>query len=292
MLPYTLGGDRRLRRYAGALDDSPDYRVLRRLPRIEEMWFTSMPHGPDIRIGVVDIETTGLAENAKIIEIALVKVSLIDGQLGDMTSPLSMFEDPGEPLADDIARLTGLSDLYLAGKRFDEELLADQLDDVDVLLAFNASFDIPRLRRRFDWLDHPAVCAMRDYDWAGAGYEGRTQRALLNHAGLFYSPHRAEIDTAALAVLISLPAADGRTIAAHIVDHGKRPRARIAAHGAPIEIKNRLRERGYRWESDRRMWTIEVDPAAAADEERALRTICQLIRPQREVVDWYDRYSG
>ena len=46
MLPYTLGGDRRLRRYASALDASTNYRVLRRLPRLEEMWMTSMPHGP------------------------------------------------------------------------------------------------------------------------------------------------------------------------------------------------------------------------------------------------------
>lgn len=106
MLPYTLGGDRRLRRYASALDASADYRVLRRLPRLEEMWMTSMPHGPDIRIGVIDIETTGLADNAKIIEIALVKIALVDGQLGDMSAPLTMFEDPGEPLAEGIVRLT------------------------------------------------------------------------------------------------------------------------------------------------------------------------------------------
>jgi DNA polymerase III subunit epsilon len=220
-----------------------------------------------------------------------VKMSLAEGQLTAMGEPISMLEDPGVPLSPDIARLTGLTDADLAGQAFDEWALAGHLRDVDVLLAFNAAFDAPRLRRRFDWMIQPWCCALRDFDWAAAGWEGRTQHALLAHAGMFYTAHRAATDTAALAALLALTAPDGRTIAANIIDRGQRKTVRIAARGAPFGLKTALRARGYRWDSAAREWAIEVEQGASDEEERSLRRLSSLIRPTRQKLDWHERHT-
>lgn len=293
MVPYLQDGDPILNRYARQLEaDANNFRVLRRLPRIEEMWCVpTPPAGPDIVLGVVDIETTGLGDDAKVIEIAMTKVALVDGQLASIAPPLTMLEDPGEPLAEDIRKLTGITDADLAGHQFDEELLAHELADVDALVAFNAQFDGPHLQRRFAGLRHPWICARLDYDWRGAGYEGRSQSALLNDAGLFYEAHRAAIDAWALAVLISMPASDGRTIASHMVDRARTIQTRIAATNAPYRVKDDLKGRGYRWDVRQRLWTADVEQHEVPTELEFLLELHPQIRPTLTEIDWFNRHT-
>ena len=245
MKPFDLQCDPALREAARALDDSPEYRILRRLPHMEELWLMPTPvGGPDIRLGIVDTETTGLGDDAKIIEIAVMELALVDGQLANITPPASMMEDPGEPLSSDITRITGISDEMVHGQRFDENLLAGQLDQFDALVAFNAKFDAGHLRRRFPWLMHPWICAREDFDWAKAGYSGRSQQALVEECGHFYPPHRAAADIWALAMLIGMPAGDGRAIAAHMVDNARRTEFRVSAFNAPFAVKDQLKAAG------------------------------------------------
>jgi DNA polymerase-3 subunit epsilon len=288
---FDLQGDGTLREYARMLDASDDYRVLRRLPREDELWLVPTPSlGPDVTIGVIDVETTGLDDNAKIIEIALLKMELVDGQLAQIGSPFQMLEDPREPLKPEIVRITGLTDDDLRGRRFDENRFAEELGSVDVLCAFNAKFDAGHLRARFSGLLHPWVCARSDYDWAADGHEGRSQQALVASMGHFYEAHRAAADIWALSMLIAMPAPDGRTIAAHLVDRGRKLETRITAMNAPFAVKDQLKGRGYRWNPRHRHWSIDVAPAAAATEVEALGHIHPLIRPVATAVDWFDRH--
>ena len=293
MVPYTLDGDPILQRYARRLEaDADNFRVLRRLPSIEEMWCApTPPAGPDIVLGVVDIETTGLGADAKVIEIAVTKIALVDGQLASIAPPLTMLEDPGEPLSDEISKITGITDADLAGHRFDEERLAQELADVDALVAFNAKFDGPHLQRRFAGLRHHWICARLDYDWKAAGYEGRSQSALLNDAGLFYEAHRAAVDAWALAILISLPASDGRTIASHMVDRARTIQTRIAATNAPYRVKDDLKARGYRWDVRQRVWTADVEQDDVPTELEFLLDLHPQIRPTLTKVDWFNRHT-
>lgn len=291
MKPFDLQGDPTLQRYARELDASDDFRVLRRLPRPDELWLMPTPAaGGDIVVGVVDCETTGLADDAKVIEIAMLKMTLVGGQLADITEPMSMLEDPGEPLSPEIKSITDITDDDLHGQRFNEGLLAHAMGDVDVLCAFNAPFDAAHLTRRFPGMRHPWIDARSEFDWRGAGHDGRSQQALLAGFGHFYEAHRAASDIWALAMLIAMLAADGRTIAAHVVDNGRRVDVRIAAVAAPFAVKDLLRARGYRWQPHTRTWTIDVPSFLLDDECAALRAISSAIRPQWTEVDWYNRH--
>lgn len=290
---FELESDDALETYARALEKSPDYRVLRRLPNLEEIWLTPTPSGgPAIRLAVVDTETTGLSDSDKMIEFAVVKLALDDeGQLCKLSIPFSGLEDPGVPLSPAIEKITGISDEILVGRCFDEELLRHQLDDVDAIVAFNSRFDAAFWRRRFPWLGQPWICAYRDHDWAGEGHAERSQAALLAaKGGLFYSGHRAATDAWALAILISMQAADGRTIAANLVDAARRPSFRIAASGAPFATRDDLKERGYRWCPRRRVWSIDVSVERRPEECEWLEALHPFIRPVVDEVDWFNKH--
>jgi len=287
---YDMQLDPLLHQCALHLDASPDYRVLRRLPRVEELWMMSSPNGPDITLGIVDTETSGLGPDAKIVEIAVRRMELVDGQLADLSPSVSMLEDPGEPLSPAITRITGLTDEDLAGQRFNEELLAHSLGKCDALVAFNARFDAGHLRRRFPGIRHPWICAQRDYPWSANGHQGRGQQALVEEMGWFYPPHRAAADIEALAIMIAMHAKDGRSIAAHLVERAQRTDARIAARDAPFAVKDLLKARNYRWNADRRVWTIDCDAADVDAEIAALARISPMIRPGMTEIDWYNRH--
>lgn len=267
-----------------------DYRVLHRLPHADEIWLSPTPETGTLTLGIIDVETTGLTDTDRMVELALAKIVIGDGQVVDVKPPISMMEDPCIQLSEEVRRVTGLNDDDLFGHSFDEDLLAAELGDVDVLVAFNSAFDARFVRQRFPHIRHPWICALRDFDWAGAGYQSRSQTGLLAERGHFYAAHRAAADAWALLVLIANSAPDGRAIAAHLIERGQRTDVRLSASGAPFQVKDDLKAAGYRWQPDRRVWRIDVAEADASAHVDFLRTLHPGIRPVVEGVDWYNRH--
>ena len=292
MQPFTLGGDRALEAHARALEAaSGDYRVLRRLLRPEELWLTPSQHGTQTVLGIVGTETTGLNDDARLIELSIVKLVIdAEGWPCEVHCPLTMCEDPGEALSTLIRQITGLADAALSGLRFDEPLLRHHLHGVDALVAWNAAFDARHWRARFPWSDQPWICALKDHDWLAEGHAGRSLASVLSDRGLFYPPHRAEIDAWALTVLLTMQARDGRSIAANLVDAGRRADLRIEASGAPFAAREGLKAMGCRWDARRRLWSIEVRQDAADGVIDAMQAIHPSIRPTLAPVDWFNRH--
>lgn len=289
---YDFGGDRALEQQARALEASADFKVLRRLPHLEEVWLTPIPTGgPAITLAVIDTESTGFGDADKMIELAVVKLSLTaDGQLCNVQPVIGQFEDPGCPLTAEITAITGIDDAMVAGHSFDEKALASILAPVDAIVAFNAAFDAAFWRRRFPWLDKPWLCALRDMDWMAEGHVERSQAAMLVAKGHFYPAHRATVDAWALAMLMAMPARDGRTIAVHIVEAGRRTGSRIAAVHAPYFVRGELKERGYRWCPRRRVWRTDVASDQSGSEVIWLQELDHRIRPTIEKIDWHSRH--
>lgn len=289
---YEYEGDPALEASARVLEASGDYLILRRIPQPHELWVAPTPiHGPDIRLAIVDSETTGLGADDRMIEFALVTVALdADGQLCHVSHPISGLEDPGVSLDPEIVTVTGIDDTMVAGKRFDEDVLRDQLADVDAIVAFNAKFDRHYWQARFPWIDLPWICAQRDIDWPAQGYVGRGQAQLLMARGFFYPAHRAATDAWALTVLLATQAVDGRTIAANLVDGARRTTYRVRAVGAPYGCRERLKHAGYRWDAHERVWWIDVEESGLDAELAVLMEMHPFIRPTHEALDWFDRH--
>lgn len=294
---YHLNPNRRGERIARHLEKFDDYRVLRRLPRPDEMWCRSMPLSDNIiRLAIVDCETTGLdSARHKIIEFAVGTLS-IDAKHGDVidvTPPQSWLEDPAEDLPIEIERLTHITSDMLIGKWFPETAIMKAMAGTDAVVAHNAKFDRAFSIRRFPALaELPWICSMSEVDWPGLGLDGgRGIGALLTSSGFFLpNAHRAAADVWATTCLLATTAPDGRAVAASMVDTARRPSERLYAARAPFACKDMLKAAGYRWSSDRRAWWIEGDPERIANERRWLEQVSRNIAPTIDILNWRTRH--
>lgn len=273
-----------------------DYRVLQRLPRIEEILCQPTHHEGLTRIAFVDCETTGLdTARDDLIELAIAAAIFnSSGELVRIYPCRSWVEQPSRPLEPKITQITGLTDSDLWGNRFDERVITRALNWADVIVSHNAAFDQAFLARRFPdaMAGRSWGCTANDVDWLALGFGGRSLFQLMTEAGYFYPAHRAAPDAWALMWLMTRPAGDGSTLAAHLLDAIARPSLRIFAEGAPISIKDQLKSRGYRWNPVERVWWIDIALDQEWSERMWLDEVCPLIRPHIELRSSTDRYNG
>lgn len=277
---------------ARQVGEHDDYRVLRRLPRINEMLMNCLPDNP-VTLGILDTETTGLdPERDEVVEVAVTLLAInCSGELYDIEEPRSWLEQPSRPLEPKVMQVTGLTDADLVGQRFDVGAIDALLKRCHVLVSHNAKFDRAFLASRFgNLVDKPWGCTVSDMDWLGHGLGGRSLGHLLYEGGYFYEAHRAGPDSWALACLLAGRASDGRTFAAHLVDAVRTPSCRIYARRAAFEVKDRLKARGYRWSAQQRCWWIEVPPQGESAEYAWLAELSHQIAPAVEMVTAYERH--
>jgi DNA polymerase-3 subunit epsilon len=111
--------------------------------------------------------------------------------------------------------------------------------------------------------------------------------------GLFFAAHRASDDVTALLHLVNHPVDESRTVLRALVDKASRPTFRIEARDAPFHVKNVLKARGYRWNADARVWSLEVaeDAFAAEIDWTTEHVYGGRRRPDVKRVTWRDRHA-
>ncbi|MCG9125885.1 hypothetical protein LH460_14695 [Laribacter hongkongensis] len=186
------------------LDNHAGYRVLRRVPDTIER-SKSPEHVQGFAL-IADTETTGLdTASCKCIELGLLLVEF-DQQTGKVVAEVgrhSGLQDPGEPLTEEITRITGLTDKDLAGQKFDEDAISELVDKADVVIAHNAGFDRPILERYWpSFIEKQFLCSQKQIDWAGLGISSRKLEWLAYSMGMFYPAHRAVEDCMALLAIL------------------------------------------------------------------------------------------
>lgn len=213
-----------------------------------------------LRTGVVvDVETTGLNRKTDaVIEIGLrrFRFNRANGDLVEAGETYAALQDPGAPLSDDIKRLTGLTDADLAGKAIDWTRVGRLLDDAHLVIAHNASFDRPFIDRccRIS-TDKVWACSFKQIDWARKGFNVHKLELLSIYHGFFADSHRAMSDVDALLNLLTM--ADWTTHKTYLNEllvNARRALARVSALNSPFESKDLLKERGYGWDSNARVW--------------------------------------
>ena len=252
-----------------------DYRLLSRVPLTLASASFPMQMNPvagDERpFLVVDVESTGLDTQAdKIIELGMVRgqYSPSQGRITSISGALSRFEDPGVPISEEITQITGITDEDVAGQAFDEQEVAQWFAGDPLVIAHNASFDRPMMDRRFPAFAKAGWgCTVSEIDWKALGYEARKLEYLLFKHGYFYEGHRAAIDCLATAWLLHVnPDAFG-----HLLASVRQPTITIKAFGAPFDVKDTLKARGYRWHggdagSNKCWWTTVAEKDLDAEQ--------------------------
>lgn len=228
-----------------------DFRLLERIPFTKEgqIWPMQLSEsvGDELPMVLLDTETTGLsADDESIIELGMVKVTYSPStqRLVSILDVVSAYDDPGKPVPGVITELTGITTEMVRGQRIDDRLVASWLDDDPLVVAHNAAFDRPFFERRFAGQGDKAwACSANGIDWKALGFESRKLEYLLLRLGWFYEGHRAMTDCLAMAWLFHLvPEALG-----NLLSEADKRMVLVRSFGAPYEVKDFLKERGYRW---------------------------------------------
>jgi DNA polymerase-3 subunit epsilon len=243
---------------AHALEQHPDYKVLRRLiPRHE---FHPTVPGQILQRGVVlDTETTGLSVDVdQVIELGMI-VFEFDPVLGVIHRVVDVFdelEDPQRPIPPETIAVHHITDDMVRGKIIDDVKVNAILKSASVVIAHNASFDRPFVEKRWPaFQDKQWACSIRDIDWKSEGISSAKLEFLLQTQGIFYEAHRAETDCWALLELLSavLPQSQQPALLT-LLESLNQAQVRLYAIGSPFDSKDALKTRGYRWAPEIKCW--------------------------------------
>jgi DNA polymerase-3 subunit epsilon len=249
---------------ARVLEQSPDFRVLRRLQPRD---IFSQSHCEQPLVGVVlDTETTGLdLDKAEVIELAMLKFHYTpDGEVLRVIGKFDALRQPTNPIPPEITALTGITDEMVAGRSIDPAAVDAFVAGTAIAVAHNAKFDRPiaekawRVFKTLNW-----ACSLDQIPWRENGFEGTKLASLLMAAGLFADAQRAIGDCQALLHLLPRPfGAEGKPALATLLANARQTTIRIFAVDSPFDRKDLLKARGYRWSngtnSCRRYWWRDV----------------------------------
>lgn len=79
-----------------------------------------------------------------------------------------------------------------------------------------------------------------------------------------------------------------------MVERARRPDWIVEALEAPFSVKEVLKERGYRWDAERKLWAASVPGGAIADEIlwASLMLYGGRREPRTRRITWSERYSA
>jgi DNA polymerase III subunit epsilon len=235
---------------ARTLEATGDYKVLRRFQRVAAY---NPPDGAKTTTGLaLDVETTGLSvAGDAIIQLAIVpfQFSSDSGRIYGVSDPITYLEDPGRPIPAEIVALTGITDQDVKGKRIDDAAVEAVVQSASLIIAHNAGFDRPFMERRLPlFKEKHWACSQQEVPWRSAGSRsGALEFLLIKRCGMFYGAHRADLDCLALIQLLATPLENGELPLALLLQSARRKSVRLWAEQAPIESKDALKTRRYRW---------------------------------------------
>ncbi len=250
--------------------DPGEWRLLRRLHIPDR--FNDPQGGTVRRAVVVDVETTGLStETDDVIQLALLSFDY-DMESGRILTvhTAHAFEglrQPAVPISEEAALITGITDDMVAGKFIDADAVTAIVADAGLIIAHNASFDRVMVEKHWScFAAKPWACTLDAIDWLREGFSAGKLDYLGMQFGWFYDGHRALADCeACLALLAQTLPKSGQRVMAEVREAARKTDYLVRAVDAPYDLKDTLKQRGYRWrpaelQNGRVWWTTTDDP--------------------------------
>lgn len=259
-----------------AIESTGDYKVLEKLnvktaENGNEIY--NEYDGDEVCVGVfVDVETTGLdyKEN-EIIELGMVtfEYSKNSGKIYQILNQFDAFQEPSTPITAEITEITGITNEMVSGHSIDSKEVEDFISGAQLVIAHNSNFDRKFIEPKFPVFESkPWACSLEDVDWNAEGFRTRSLEFLAFKFGFVYDAHRADIDCLAGIQLLSKTFKKSGSFVMHsLLKSARQSKSLIQAIKAPFAAKDTLKERGYRWNADEKVWWIMVTGEASTKEE-------------------------
>lgn len=217
---------------------------------------------------VVDLETTGIdPKNDKIIEIAILEFGVEGAKPPVISGGFSAVQDPGFAVPAEILKMTGLSQAILSGQKIDWDLVRTYLARASIVIAHNAEFDRAFLEQsgEIKGLHLHWGCSRKHIDWKKHQFRTTALNYLAADHG-FVNPfaHRALFDCATTFRVIT-------PYLTELITRSYEREYLVRAVYSPFESKDVLKQRGYYWNAEFRVWEKTV-PESQIQAERVFLT--------------------
>jgi len=217
-----------------------------------------------LKICFIDLETTGLDKfSNEIIEVAMKLVSVDEntGNIIDVIDEYDSLQEPNSKITKIITEITGITNEMVEGKSIDWNIVNNIVNNSDMMVAHNASFDrgffdlVSDLSKEKIW-----CCSVNDINWSDLGFSNKKQELLCIWHGFYYSSHRAMNDVNALIHLVTHKSYKNEKPLRQIINASKNSTYRIYAENFKYneEKKNIIKNNKYKWDPVRKVWWKEV----------------------------------
>lgn len=247
------------------LSQSDDFQVLQRLQATSV--FKQPTPAQVHKVCVIDTETTGLdTDVCEIIELGYQIIGFDSaGYFYQVIASKNFLNEPKGEISAEVTQVTGLTMDDVKGHQIPWDEVVNDIKDVQLCVAHNAGFDRPVVERYNDvFINKIWGCSVAQIDWMKQAHIGsRSQEFLCWKAGqFFYDAHRALDDVQALSQLLSCEISEQKRPAfSFLLESVRQSKSLVKATGAPFDIKDNLRSRGYRWNVAERVWQKVLDDA-------------------------------
>jgi len=259
-----------LEHLAQQLDQSDDYQVLRRFIPVADYHAST---GETLhKVCIIDTETTGL--DTRVCEIIELGYQIVEfdsqGNFYQILTAKNFLNEPEGEISEEVTQVTGLTLNDVKGHEIPWAEVEADMADVQLCVAHNAAFDRPVVERYSEcFIDKVWGCSVAQIDWFHLAKIGsRSQEFLCWKIGqFFYGAHRALDDVQALTHLLTFPISEASLPAFHfLLASVRQQKVLIKATGAPFDLKDDLKQRGYRWQPTERVWQKVFEASQQQDE--------------------------
>ena len=259
-----------------ALEENPDYKVLRRLN--PEKWLlaneTAVHRLGTLKGVVLDTETTGMNSlSDKVIELGMIvfEYDPVSAKVVSVSRVFNELEDPGFAIPPESTEIHHITDAMVKGKSINDQAVHDLLQGVSLVIAHNARFDRPFVENRWPiFTTLPWGCSIQDVNWRTNGVGSAKLEYLAMLQGVFYEAHRAVTDCWALLEILNMHLSkENQTVAQGLFESIDKKEHQVYAIGAPFESKDLLKSRAYRWNAEIKSWSKVLGSFEGMKEELA-----------------------
>ncbi|TSA10003.1 MAG: hypothetical protein D4R79_12460 [Comamonadaceae bacterium] len=230
----------------------------------------------NVRLAVVDVETTGLdpVEHELIgLSVVCVEVDRVTGALLKIVNSYSGHREPTRPIPPDLREIIGVCAADLTGQRLDIARIDQVLDGCELVLAHNAAFDRAFLAPHVPALDQfKWACSLRDIEWFVT--EQQTKASidhLLSVYKLTVSSGTPADDCRALIEILGRPLpVSGHTGFAALLASARSPQYRFWVPNPGVESGHALMALGFKFDPEANAWSAVAGGVWAQKLEAAL----------------------
>ncbi|MGZ8982469.1 MAG: 3'-5' exonuclease [Methylotenera sp.] len=275
-----------------------DYRVTR--PFVERSFYSdASPPAKLVKAAILDTETTGTNQATdKIIELGIVIVEYCPetGQVYRVLETFDELEYPGMPIPPESTKIHGITDDMVHGKRINDDAVEALMADVSLVIAHNAFFDRGFIESRLPLFKKKSwACSYAQVPWKAEGMGSASLEFLAYRFGFHFSGHRASVDChALLEVLQSELPQSGAKVMRVLLEKARLPEVKVWALNAPFDNKDKLKERGYRWDAERKIWNSalsQTDLPLEIDWLRSEVYANRAFKLELEKIDAFNRFT-